>query len=1531
MISIGLPENRARDLISNLNKDAVAFGLSIACINSPNNVTVSGEENLIDQLKTELDKEKVFARKLRVPLAYHSPQMQAILSRYVHSVGSISVPSRTTGSSIQVPILSSVLGERIDASRVTDPWYWAESTVRPVQFSKALLAMCAQSHANLVHKIDRSHTFASVVDHLVEIGPHATLQGPIRDTLRLSSREKSLGYSSILRRGKPATDTMLQALGELYSQGFPLNLRRANEPEGEKTPRSLLVDLPEYPFDHSQHYWHETRLSRNYRLRRHAPSELLGVQSRDWNASDARWRHFMRLTEMPWAEEHVINGTVLYPGTGMLAMAVEAAKQLTSEGKDRAIDGYTLRDVRFEGAMDLTPRSGGMEVQTSLRKLESKDPERLTFEFTIRTYSAGDWALNCRGFICVETSGPPEGWARGKLIAQRTKAGKKLAALLPSCKTPVPSTKMYSFLAECGYDYGKSFQAAQNQHCNEEHKQATADVALFSSSDESHVFHPVSLDAILHLCFTAFSSGGTVPMATSIPTHIRCMWISNEGLQWRPGRDAVTACTSVTTLTSRGFDCSGGAFDTNSSGDLRLWYEGLELTSVTHTPAGLSVINPKQWSMFTDCKVAIDMLSDEEVGSLLENLHPAEQDMSDFSRDLELLVEMTLDRLIDTVDPALIDDQNSWKRQYFSWAQHHHTERRRQSGCGKEQSQSQTSNTDFQELINRLNHTNQVGRVYSEVASKLLAMFRDEVYPLDLLVHSGLLKTYYQELAGYRCAKQVASYVDLLAHQNPGMKILEVGGGTAATTRNLISTLCSGSDGRSGSLRCARYDFTDISRTFTKTARKEFASFESQMTFSVLDVERDLTAQGFKEAEYDVVVADNVLHATPHLARSLQYIRKALKPGGKLLMYEPLRSSGWTLGFVFGVFPGWWLGEGEGRNLSPAIPSEAWDEVLASNGFTGTDLVLRDFDDDVAHQVGWLISSTTGDKPQLDSEDTLEHCEKRHKPAVIIIDDACPEQVLYAERLVTSLNDTLDMVASIQSIDTTTTIDQKDNDELVIFLADYGLPFLASLNDESYTWMKSLIRGSRRLLWVKGSGAWDVSPDHGLLDGMARTLRSEYYELQLVALVLDIGNESSDKIPLIMRVAKEMISRKEHQPYEQEYLEIKGCLHTRRLVEASDLKSAMNAKLVPYEITSTPLDGESRFELATLSSDPNANPCFVRPELPTVSQHSSGELGEYLDIIVRAVCLQSQHRSTALGQANDSSSTSYYYCSGTVLGGSAGASFLPGDRVLAPCSGPLRSHIRVPARQAARLPDDLSFSAACAASPFFTAAYHALFEVARLGDSDRVLVHNGASPLGQAALQMLSDEGVAEIWTTASSLEDCKWISEHMGVREDHILPETWFESQPMILSQWEPKFDIVLSLDSGSSLPVLMNYVRSGGRYISFRAGTATKHNAQWIHCAPPSISVTTIHMGEAYSGHSFVSPQALQRSVALSRSLVPEGSRIQATHFPASSIVNALKHLQKADKDTIVVELNETDKLDVSPSFLNPVYKTVVSVDPS
>ena len=131
------------------------------------------------------------------------------------------------------------------------------------------------------------------------------LKHSVRETLKDDPQRQDIRYKfALVRGGIPASKSIMELLGQLHTPGVPVNLRPANDPEvGASDFRIALVDLPEHPFDHSQSYWHESRISRSYRIGNRSHNELLGSPVQDWNPLDARWRNFLQPGDMPWVQD----------------------------------------------------------------------------------------------------------------------------------------------------------------------------------------------------------------------------------------------------------------------------------------------------------------------------------------------------------------------------------------------------------------------------------------------------------------------------------------------------------------------------------------------------------------------------------------------------------------------------------------------------------------------------------------------------------------------------------------------------------------------------------------------------------------------------------------------------------------------------------------------------------------------------------------------------------------------------------------------------------------------------------------------------------------------------------------------------------------------------------------------------------------------------------------------------------------------------------------------------------------------------
>lgn len=277
----------------------------VACYNSPKSITVSGNENQIDQLISLFDSACIFNRKLRVPVAYHSPQMEEIAAQYLDSLGSLSQGEENPQT---VGMISSVTGEKIPSHILSHPEYWVRNMVSPVHFSRAVQNMCAKSPRSVTKKLNRSHHLAVAIDYILEVGPHGTLKGPVLEILKSLPRRTEIPYDCLLSRNRSASDTFLNALGRLYCAGYKVDLKAVNELNSSSSKATVisLTNLPEYPFNHSQKYWHESRISSDWKHQNHGHLELLGRHSLDWNPLDPRWRNFLKIEKMPWIEDHKV-------------------------------------------------------------------------------------------------------------------------------------------------------------------------------------------------------------------------------------------------------------------------------------------------------------------------------------------------------------------------------------------------------------------------------------------------------------------------------------------------------------------------------------------------------------------------------------------------------------------------------------------------------------------------------------------------------------------------------------------------------------------------------------------------------------------------------------------------------------------------------------------------------------------------------------------------------------------------------------------------------------------------------------------------------------------------------------------------------------------------------------------------------------------------------------------------------------------------------------------------------------------------
>ncbi|KAF3903982.1 hypothetical protein AA313_de0201300 [Arthrobotrys entomopaga] len=403
MMSVGLSEDEAIAVMKDISE--TYNDIHIACINSPSNVTLAGDETHLDALQAILHFKGTFARKLKVSCAYHSPHMIPIAKEYFSRAGTLEARYKADILATKyIPMISYLDGNEVSNERLLSLEYWITNMCSAVRFPDNVSAIDRlASLANGRKRLDLSHKKGVRITNILEVGPHSALKGPLREIMKGFNFARDVDYESVLLRGNSGIESLLRAAGSLYCSGFKPDIAYLNSDDENNVQKvTPLVDLPPYPFAHTRTYWNESRRSKAERLRSCRPNELLGNPSPDWHPFSATWRNFLSRSRSEWLEDHTINDAVLYPGAGMLTMAIEAMNQYARGTLEVTPRAFSLKQIEFISAIQIPEATVDLEVQILLRPIEEGEIKLGWFEFEVFSSDNGKWRKSCKGLILVE-------------------------------------------------------------------------------------------------------------------------------------------------------------------------------------------------------------------------------------------------------------------------------------------------------------------------------------------------------------------------------------------------------------------------------------------------------------------------------------------------------------------------------------------------------------------------------------------------------------------------------------------------------------------------------------------------------------------------------------------------------------------------------------------------------------------------------------------------------------------------------------------------------------------------------------------------------------------------------------------------------------------------------------------------------------------------------------------------------------------------------------------------------------------------
>lgn len=1380
MAAVGLNVEETQAAIDRINQAGGEGTLEIACMNSWQSHTVSGDATKISSLVETLSSGKVFARKLNVEMAYHSQYMRAMATEYLEAMGTLE-PGIDNTSSPQ--FFSSTYGAAVSKSKLQQAKYWVDNLVSPVRFCHSVTAMLTGEAAkSKVNGYSEEEIVAPKITDILEIGPHSALKGPLVNITK-QCQGVSVDYHSVLTRKESGVLSAIETAGSLFCRGYDVKLSEVNEPtEGGGHRPQMLTDLPSYPFNHSKEYWLESRISKNFRTRPVPRHELLGAPVSDWNVDNAVWRNHIRLAENPWIESHKVSGDILYPAAGMLVMAIEASRQLADASK--VLKGFRFKDVSFHSALTVPDDAQGVESHFHLRPYrETSIPTASKWhEFQLLTCEKSEWREHCYGHIQTEyeTEYTPvdAGLEEQKL---RERLAKVLINAETNCTTNVSSENVYRNFQESGLDFGPIFQTLSdvrlgpdfNLLAKVESPLQKIQALMPHGYVQPHMVHPATLDGILQAGIASITSNAKGTTDTRVPVRVEELWISAGP---KVSHDSYLVSVLPKLLERNDVECSVTAFDSTTRQDL-VYASGFLFKTIPRHSSQEAEGSVRKGAFNVDWKPDPTLLNEAQSSQVFALPMSPDIDPSDWMIDCETLCVLYIRRFINSVSQDTREKMDWYHKKYVEWMEHV----LQTTKLGKEL----VNIEQLEEKI--LARGVPEGKLIIAVGQALNDILGGPRDPLEVIFGNNLAENVYRNgLGSERCYLQLCNYIDALVHKNPTMQMLEIGAGTGGATRPVMETLSK--HGR----RYQHYTFTDISPSFFEQARENFSSELGNMSFKVLNVENDPLEQGFEAGTYDLIVAANVLHATKKIDVSLSNARKLLKPGGKLLLYEITNTSIILSSFCFGVLSGWWLSEDEDRRWGPLMPAETWRSHLIESGFTGLDGVFDDFPGS-EYQVSSILVS--GVAPTAESLDATG-------PVYILADDSSKLQKEVADGL--SLSLTEHRACEVVSMES---IPANINDAVCIILAELEKSFLEDMTEVSFQALKQLAINCKNIIWItRGGVSTTAAPDMELSQGLARVARLEREDLKFVNLSFD----QSANVDTITKKCTKTVLAGENKG-ENSVRIIDGIPHVPRLVKAEYLMKHVQAQTGSLEVVQQQFAEDPTRALALQIGNLGQLDTLRFEDDP---QSSNPLCDDEVEFKPMACGINFRDLASALGKIEEPAFG--LEAAGVVTRIGPNSNFAVGDRVFGiSFAGVIKTFVRSSDGFLAKIPETMSWSEAAAIPIVYTTAYAVLFETGSIGKGDSILIHSAAGGFGQAAIQLAQHQG-AEVFVTVGNDEKRTFLETTYGIPRDHIFSSRDLTFKAGIHRMTSGRgVDLVLNSLAGEALRATWDCVAPFGRFV--------------------------------------------------------------------------------------------------------------------
>ncbi|MEV5084137.1 SDR family NAD(P)-dependent oxidoreductase, partial [Streptomyces sp. NPDC056159] len=439
-------------------------GVSIAALNGPTSVVVSGVEGAVLELAARFEADGRKTTRLRVSHAFHSPLMDPMLDEFRTVAEGLSYATPV------IPVVSNLTGSLATAEELCSPEYWVRHVREAVRFADGMVTLQEQG-----------------VTTFLELGPDGVLSAMAQESLTGGEAVTI----PLLRKNTAEERAALAALGRLHATGTRVDWAGFLAPACASP-----LELPTYAFQHRP-FWPAAKRDAtdvNSVGISAAAHPLLNAVVELAEGEDLVFTGRLSLHSHPWLADHAVHGTVLLPGTALLEMAVRAGDEV---GCDH-VEELTL------AAPLVLSAQGAVRTQVRVGVADAAGRRTVTVHSRPEQSTDAPWTQHATGVLAT---GLP------------TAAAPFDATVWPPANTePVDLTGFYEAREAEGFAYGPTFQGLRAAWRRGD--EVFAEIALPDGAQkeaESFGLHPALLDAGLHAAWLAAPAGdgtsGSVPFS----------------------------------------------------------------------------------------------------------------------------------------------------------------------------------------------------------------------------------------------------------------------------------------------------------------------------------------------------------------------------------------------------------------------------------------------------------------------------------------------------------------------------------------------------------------------------------------------------------------------------------------------------------------------------------------------------------------------------------------------------------------------------------------------------------------------------------------------------------------------------------------------------------------------------------------------------------------------------------------------------------------------------------------------------------